>query len=206
MDEIRSVSDLIESRPGEGVVPFRDPNNLNKGTERGRDLVKRSVRDNLFGRPMLAAADGGMIAGNHTHEAVEQLRDEGLPIGEPIIIRTDGTRPIIHVREDIPDLADPRAVRLKVLDNRTNELNYNADLTATREQLAALEIEPSDVGYSVEELQADGEAPPVLAPEEPERRLGESFSVVIDCNDEQHQQKVYEEMRGAGHDCRLLTL
>ena len=40
----------------------------------------------------------------------------------------------------------------------------------------------------------------------PEVDVPECFQVVIECDDEEQQQEVYERMKGEGFKCRLLTL
>ena len=53
---------------------------------------------------------------------------------QPIIVHSDGTRPVIHVRDDIPNAADKRAVRLALAANRTaqTELAWDVEILATR--------------------------------------------------------------------------
>ena len=51
---------------------------------------------------------------------------------------------------------------------------------------------------------ADDQAVDPAAP--PEVDVPECFQVVIECDDEDHQQAVYERLNGEGFKCRLLTL
>jgi ParB-like chromosome segregation protein Spo0J len=44
------------------------------------------------------------------------------------------------------------------------------------------------------------------AAERPEVAIPESYQVVVDCQDEQDQQTVFERMRSEGYRCRVLTL
>jgi hypothetical protein len=88
--------------------------NPNKGTERGSALVRRSIQDYGFGRPILLDKGHKTIAGNHTLEAAIEL---GLPI---TIVETYGDEIIAHVRKDL-DLDsedDSKARELAVMDNR----------------------------------------------------------------------------------------
>lgn len=43
-------------------------------------------------------------------------------------------------------------------------------------------------------------------PELPDLRLSESYQVVVECESEEHQKKVFEQMREEGYRCRVLTL
>lgn len=88
--------------------------NPNKGTERGSALVRRSIQDYGFGRPILFDRNHKAIAGNHTLEAAIEL---GLPI---TLVETYGDEIIAHVRKDL-DLdseEDSKARELAVMDNR----------------------------------------------------------------------------------------
>lgn len=191
----------------EGGEFRRDPKNLNQGTDLGRAFVNRSLKDNWFGRPMLATADGTLIAGNHTWQQVEALKAQGVAFGEPIVVRTDGTRPIIHVREDIPDGSHPTAVRLKIADNQTNKHNYNPDLERTREVVVTMGIEPASVGLTPIEMRSvpagrkdDGEGG------EGGGSVGSSFQILITADDELDQRRIYDQLVGMGLEVRLLSL
>lgn len=189
----------------EGGEFRRDPQNLNRGTDVGRGFVKRSLTDNAFGRPMLATNDGTLIAGNHTWEQIEQLKKEGVEFGEPIVIETDGTRPIIHKRTDIPHAGDLKAVRLKIADNQTNKHNYDPDLERTRQVVVTMGIEPMAVGLTPLEMQVV-EATEPGEPGDGNERVGSSFQLMVTAEDEQDQRRIYEKLIGMGLEVRLLSL
>jgi hypothetical protein len=46
---------------------------------------------------------------------------------EPIVVESDGSRPVIVVRTDIPNADDPRAKRLSVAANQIAKTDYNPD-------------------------------------------------------------------------------
>ena len=103
----------------------QDPKNANRHTSRGRDAVERSLRERGFFRPMAAAGKGVdqpvMLAGNLTQETAV-----GIGMDEAIIIETDGTRPIVHVRSDVaPGTAE--AAMLGIEDNRSAEISLDFD-------------------------------------------------------------------------------
>ena len=113
-------------RAGQNGVELRpDPNNLNRGTKRGLDLLEHSLEKYGAGRPIFAARDGTILGGNKTWlKAVEM----GLPVE---IVRTRGDRLIVHLREDLkPDSPEARA--LAFADNRVAQ----ADLDWDPEQMA----------------------------------------------------------------------
>jgi site-specific DNA-methyltransferase (adenine-specific) len=143
MGKTPTLADVIRLR--------QDPHNLNKGTERGREHVKQSMELDGFGRPVFAAADGTIIGGNH---ALQKAREAGINVDEPLVVRSKGDRLVVHVREDIPSADDPRFTRMGINDNRSSQLNFNPDLEATEARIQEVQIDPAEVGYTVEELRA----------------------------------------------------
>ena len=97
--------------------------NANRHTEHGLRLLEKSVQSDGWIDAQTAAADGEMISGTARLEvSAEKFGDV-----EPIIVESDGTRPVIVVRTDIPDLNDPRARRLSVAANQIAKTDYNPD-------------------------------------------------------------------------------
>lgn len=99
--------------------------NANRHTQTGlRELSVSVQRDGWIGA-MTAAADGEMFDGSARLETVADAL--GLE-AEPIVVETDGTRPVVVVRKDIPRADDPRAVRLGLAANRVAELDLSWDV------------------------------------------------------------------------------
>ena len=102
-----------------------DPKNANLHSERGRETVEPSLPERGYFRPMAAAGKGVtqpvMLAGNLTQEtAIANGMDEA------IVVETDGTRPIVHVRTDV-EPGSPEAILLGLEDNRAQEVSLNWD-------------------------------------------------------------------------------
>ena len=99
-----------------------DSHNANLHSERGRDLLEKSLRERGFFRPMAAAGKGNtpvMLAGNLTQEVAASIG-----MDEAIVIETDGKRPIVHIRTDL----DPNAKEARLLgieDNRIAAVSLN---------------------------------------------------------------------------------
>lgn len=104
-----------------------DPQNANRGTDRGRAMVEASLAECGAGRSILADRDGVVIAGNKTLEAARKL---GLPVRT---IETDGQELVVVRRSDLDLASDEKARRLAYLDNRASELGLEWDV----EQLLA---------------------------------------------------------------------
>lgn len=102
--------------------------NANKHTQRGLGMLEKSVQRDGWIDAQTAAANGEMISGSARLElANDKFTDkEGNPV-EPIVIESDGTRPIIVKRTDIPSADDPRARRLSVAANQITVADNNPD-------------------------------------------------------------------------------
>jgi len=103
-----------------------DDKNANRGTERGRELVRKSLQKYGAGRSILVDKNGKVIAGNKT---LEQAIAEGIEIE---MIKSDGKRLIVHQRTDLDLDKDQAARELAIADNRTSEigLDWDFDLLA----------------------------------------------------------------------------
>ena len=93
--------------------------NANRGTDRGRDALRRSLEDYGAGRSILVDARGRILGGNKT---AEQAKELGLPI---TVVPTDGQQLIVVQRVDLDAQTDPRAQALAVADNRVGELDLD---------------------------------------------------------------------------------
>lgn len=158
--------------------------------ERFQNLVRSIQADPAFlwRRPILATADGTIYAGNMRYRAAQHL---GI-----------GTVPAIV--EDIPErLAQERALRDNHQwgdwqDDQLGELLFGlrtdgADLELlgfTEKELAKL---LDEVGVGV------GEA-------EDEFAYHEQFGVTVICQDAAEQERVYDELRSQGYDCRVVVV
>jgi DNA modification methylase len=133
--------------------------------------LEESIRTDGYLTPMTAAADGEVFDGSARLETVADVLAEA----EPIVVESDGTRPIVHIRTDIPTADDPRARRLALAANRVAELNleWDAEVLAeladegateglfTAEDLAALAVGPEMVeGAGGDEFDATPEDGP----------------------------------------------
>src|SRR5712691_2613076 len=112
-----------------------DPCNANRGTDRGREALARSLREYGAGRAVLIDRHGCVIAGNKTFE---QARALGLPLR---VVKTDGQHLIAVQRDDLDLRTDARAKALAIADNRVGEL----DLEWNVEMLKTLHAEGLDL-------------------------------------------------------------
>lgn len=110
-----------------------DPNNANDHSEYGTHLVTQSIGARGVGRPGFAAKDGTVLGGN-----LSSLEVPGaLGMREAIIVHSDGTRPIIHMRDDLePDSDEARLLALE--DNVAGVKSYTPNIERLME-LSALD-------------------------------------------------------------------
>jgi len=98
--------------------------NANRHTERGMKALEASMNEVGYTAPMIAAADGEIIAGSARHETA--ANDFGADV-RPGIIESDGKRPIVVVRTDIKNAETRAAKRIGLLDNRVQEMDLSFD-------------------------------------------------------------------------------
>ena len=162
------------------ITDFKpDPNNANKGTERGLRLLDDSLAQVGLGRSIVVDKNGYIIAGNKTQE---RAVDQGFDDVE--VVKTRGDKLVVVQREDLDLLDnDPNnpARKLAYLDNRVSELDLQwdveqvlADVQADMDlgtffyayeldQLASIgsiaEINPDDEWLNMPEFEQDAQKP-----------------------------------------------
>lgn len=117
---------MTDMTPIDSLKPQR--RNANKHSQRGMGQLEKSVQTDGWIGAITVAADGETFDGS---ARIEVAAATGFQ--DAIVVRSDGTRPIVHIREDIPTADDPRAVRLGVAANRTAEVNLEWDTTVLAE-------------------------------------------------------------------------
>ena len=122
--------------------------NINKHKPRGMAMLDNVIGKDGWQGGITVAANGETFAGSARLEVATNRFGAD---AEPIMVHTNGDRPVIIVRDDIPDANHPKAIRLGIADNRISEINYDADY----ELLAEIsdEIDISDM-YDDDELAA----------------------------------------------------
>ena len=125
-----------------------DPHNANNGTQRGRGMLERSLRQYGAGRSILADRNGVVIAGNKTLECAVDI---GLPVR---IVQSDGTELVVVQRTDLDLNTDASARELAYADNRIAEV----DLAWDAEQIT----EDREAGVNLDALFLPGELDAML--------------------------------------------
>lgn len=175
-----------------------DPNNANRGTERGRWMIEQSIREGGGGRSGLADRNGVLMAGNKTAEVAAEL---GLKLR---VVHTTGDEWVVVQRDDLDMESDPRARRLALADNRSGEVSLEWDTGV----LAAMVDDGTDMRglWSEDELHAliangndslDGAGGALDT-------VAERWLVLVECAGESEQVALIERFSAEGLQCRAL--
>ena len=118
--------------------------NANRHTQRGLEALGKSIAEGGFIGAITAAADGEIFDGSARIETVQK----DFAHAEPIVVDSDGSRPVIVRRTDIPTADAPLAKKLAIAANRIAAI----DLEWDPEILAEIneEIDLSDLFYDNE--------------------------------------------------------
>jgi hypothetical protein len=136
-------------KPVVRTIPIADvatqAENANKGTERGRKLLKQSLKKHGAGRSVLLDKNFQALAGSKT---IEEYRKQGKEI---IVVDSDGTK-LIAVRRTDLDAGDQSAQELAIADNRVNEVDLAWDTEILKTTEAELEemFEPIELDRLLE--------------------------------------------------------
>jgi DNA modification methylase len=95
--------------------------NANRHTARGMQALETSLANDGWIGAITVAADGETFDGS---ARVEKTAENGM-LDDAIVVDSDGTRPIVVRRTDIPTATDERAVRLGIAANRVASLNLD---------------------------------------------------------------------------------
>ena len=137
-----------------------DPLNANRGTDRGREALRRSLHTYGAGRSIVIDKRGRILGG---HKTVEQAKHLGLPV---TVVPTTGETLVVVQRVDLDARTDPRAQELALADNRVAELDLDWDPVVLRQLEQA--------GVALEAFWTPEEFARLLAPEGPEAQPDEN--------------------------------
>lgn len=99
--------------------------NANRHTQRGLGLLEDSIQQLGWIGAITVAADGETFDGSARVEVGASAGFE-----DAIVVESDGSKPIIHRRIDIPTADDPKARELGIRANRVAQvdLDWDADI------------------------------------------------------------------------------
>jgi hypothetical protein len=122
---------------------LQDDKNFNKHTEFGMGLLEKSLRTVGVIESITVSSDDKIISGNARQEKIADVFGDEV---EPIIVETDGTRPVVLKRTDI-DSNSKKFYEAAILANTVSKKNINFD-SQTIKQVAVDEynIDVSKLG------------------------------------------------------------
>lgn len=100
--------------------------NLNKHTDVGTRLLGESIKRDGYIGAITVAAD------METFDGSNRIEVGGKDFDDAVVVHTDGTKPVVVVRDDIPNTDDPKAQRLGFTANQI----ASADLAFDYKELA----------------------------------------------------------------------
>lgn len=129
----------------------QDKRNANRGTERGRELLKQSLSRLGPGRSILVDKHGTAIAGNKT---LAEATSQGIPTVE---VETDGKTLVVVKRTDLDLETDNKARELAFADNRVAELDLDWDTEVLKTDLDILQSDFLDELWKTEIINSDAQ-------------------------------------------------
>jgi ParB-like chromosome segregation protein Spo0J len=150
--------------------------------------IARSIEEFGFTNPVLIDQDNGIIAGHGRVEAAKQVSMDLIPC-----IR------LSHLSE-----AQKRAY--VIADNKL-ALNAGWDDATLRSEIEALqdlEFDISLLGFDDIELGKMFDEPE--EPQLKDEQYSEVFNIIVECKDEDEQEKIFNRLDGEGYKCRVQSL
>lgn len=159
------------------IKPY--PNNPRRNDD-AVAAVMESIKQCGYCAPIVVDEDGVVLAGHTRLKALKKLG------------RTEAE---VCVKAG---MTEEQKKKYRLLDNKTNELAV-WDFDALAEELDGLDFGDFDFGFSLADEESDTK-------ERREAALAQSISVVIDCDDDDEAERIFNELKEQGYECRISTL
>lgn len=167
-----------------------DDKNFNKHTKYGMDLLEKSIETTGVIESITVSSDDKIISGNARHEVMGR-KFEGI---DPIIVETDGTRPVILKRTDIK--GDTKEFHTAaILANTVSKHNIKLDLDKIQEvAIDEYNIDVEELGVDISSYEEDDELPD-------EKTFTPTFKFEVTCKTESDRNKLMSELMAKGYFC-----
>ena len=175
---MENVMDVKNIPIGE-IVPYA--RNAKKHDKRQIDNVAESIRQYGFVQPVVIDRDGVIVIGHCRVLAAKKLGMETVPC------------------VCVDDLTPEQVNALRIVDNKSNESEWDFDFLA--DELAELDLSGFDFDFGVSLDEDDTETN-----EREEIALKESISVVVECSDDEEAEAIFEKLSEEGYKCHISTL
>lgn len=147
------------------------------------EQVANSINEFGFNVPIVIDKNNVIVCGHTRYKAANKLGLESVPC----------------VVAD--DLTDEQIKAYRLADNKVSELaEWDIDLLG--EELGEIfDIDMSDFGFNLEQEEETQTERKDLSD-----KVGETYEVIIECDNEMEQAEIYDRLRKEGLSCRVLTL
>lgn len=175
------------------VVPIDEvqphPDNPNRGVV---ELIEESIRENTwYGAIVVQKSTGYILAGNHRWLAAQKLGATEIPV--------------IY-----KDVDDREALRILLVDNETTRKGSYDDavLRGVLDQLVEIDGPEglAGTGFDLAWLEAEADRDEDDEIDVPDDDWQQQYGVIVVCEDEEHQQGVYEMLTAEGLKVRVVTV
>lgn len=147
------------------------------------EQVANSISEFGFKVPVVIDKDNVIVCGHTRYKAAKKL---GLEV-VPCVVADD--------------LTEEQIKAYRLADNKVSELaEWDIDLLG--EELGEIfDIDMSDFGFNLEQEEETQTERKDLSD-----KVGETYEVIIECDNEMEQAEIYDRLRKEGLSCRVLTL
>ena len=175
----------------------QDDKNFNKGTEKGRKLIDKSIRKFGAGRSILLDKNNRIIAGNKTQELA---REAGI---KKVIVVDAKPDELVAVRRGDVDLDSEKGREMALADNATGaaNLDWDDEALARAQEEMGLTVEDWDV-----EPPVFGDGTKINPGKDLSNKVGDVYEIVVECECEREQEEAFNHLTEEGYKCRVLTL
>lgn len=170
----------IENIAIKDIKPYE--RNAKKHDERQIKNVMQSIKNYGIVQPLVVDKDNVLIIGHCRLIAAKRLKLIEVPV----------------VRMD--ELTQEQVDKLRLLDNKLNESEWDFDLLA--EDIPTLDFSDFDIDWGLSDDIEDEKT----AKEPNDIDYHESISVVIDCDNDEQAEDVFNKLTSEGYTCRISTL
>ena len=165
-----------------------DPANARKHNDRNIDAIIASLRRFGQQKPIVVDSSGVVRAGNGTLEAARRLGWDSI---DCVTTSLQGSDAIAYA------IADNRTAELAEWDEDTLAAQLNGLLTESEEIALAAGFTPEEVEAMLSMPEDEDEPAQV--------DLSSKWEIVVTCESEADQQKVFDMIEKEGYKCRVLT-
>lgn len=160
-----------------------NPNNPRKN-DNAVDTVAKSIQKYGFRNPLIIDDDNIVWCGSTRLKAAKKLKLKEIPC---IIVN---------------DLTEQQMTELALLDNKTNEIaEWDTDMLS--DILKSVDLSEFDLDWNVDDVL---ETPNEIDRKDISDTVQSQYELIVDCEDENNLEKLYNEMTRRGYQCKISTL